>query len=335
MNRVLLTGGSGFLGAHVLRLLLNETAAHVVLPVTFAHKGVPERLSYAVRDDQWDRVTVVRQDLMGPVNPTTARLFGDVDTILNLASDTHPPRSVQQPVEFVNTNVGIALNLLEYARTLPDLEAFVQVSTDAVYGPAADGVTHVEWNPIIPANPYAASKAAQEALGMAWWRSFGVPVMIAATMNPLGETQDGEKFIPMTIGKILRGETVTVHANARGEVGGRTYIDADEVAAGLLFLVTKQPPVRFGAAATRPDRWNVCGTTELSNQDVVEAIADALGEPLDMEIVPQTDRPEHGHRYAMSGAKLADVGWVPSGAIRDALRRTVLWTRDNPLWLQT
>jgi dTDP-glucose 4,6-dehydratase len=334
MKRVLLSGAAGFLGAHVLRYLLAETDADVVCPVTFKHKGVPERLTWAVAEDQWERVEVIRHDCATPVGPQTAERFGDVDTIVNLASDTHPPRSVEHPVAFMENNHGIGLHLLEYARTRPELRAFVQISTDSVYGPAPGGM-HREWAPIVPNNPYAASKADQENMAIAWWRCFGVPTVIAATMNPMGETQDREKFLPMTIGKLLAGEPILIHCNADGVAGGRTYIYAADVAEALLHILKHLPPSRFGEGVTRPDRWNIVGREEVDNLVAAQTIARALGmRQREWRWARSTvDRPEHGHRYAMSGAKLATSGWEAPTDIYDAIARTARWTREHPIWL--
>src|SRR5262249_29987471 len=159
-----------------------------------------------------------------PVNTTTAYRFGQVDLIMNFAADTHPPRSVAEPVEFIHNNVDITLYLLEWARTLDRPPLFVQVSTDSVYGPATGEDEHAGWDPIVPNNPYSASKAMQEAAVIAYWRSYRLPVMIAATMNPTGVTQDIEKFIPMTIKRLLDGDEVVIHTDADGAPARRRYI---------------------------------------------------------------------------------------------------------------
>jgi dTDP-glucose 4,6-dehydratase len=341
--RVLLTGASGFLGAHVLKYLLRETDWEIVCPVTFKHKGVPERITWASSwrpviqtEDQlypireaFNRVKIVQCDLASPINDTTARVFGDIDAILNLASDTHPPRSVEHPVEFVQNNVNLTLYLLEYARLVKPT-AFVQLSTDSVYGPAPSG-THREWDPIVPNNPYSASKACQEALVTAYWRSYHVPGVIVSTMNPMGETQDLEKFIPMTIRKIMLGETVLIHGNGT-DVGCRTYIYADDVADALLYVLRELPVSRYGFGVTRPDRWNVAGTRELDNLEVARGLADALEIKLNHVLVVK-DHPEHGHRYALDGSKLAAAGWRPRIDVRDSLISTAQWTAANPLWV--
>lgn len=332
--RVLLTGAAGFLGAHVLRELLDQTDAQVIAPVTFAHIGTPERIAWAVGDGpgRWDRLTIVRADLACPISDYTAEVFGNPDIILNLASDTHPPRSVQRPVEVTLNNIGITLHLLEYARHIPRLANFVQVSTDSVYGPAVDGAPpHVEWSPIVPNNPYAASKASQEAMAIAWWRSYGVPVTIVSTMNPIGETQDLEKFIPATIRRVLAGYTVPIHANADGQPGARTYLDAGDFARAITYWPMEEQPARFGPGVTRPDRYNVCGVTEIDNLAVAECIAAALRRELKVEL-SAVDRPEHGHRYSLDPSAMIKRGWTPQDDIRAVIQRVARWTERHPLW---
>jgi dTDP-glucose 4,6-dehydratase len=350
-KRILLTGAAGFLGAHCLRWLLATTDWTFACPVSFRHKGVPERLTWAMeqglefgaRPDPWGRVDLVLCDLSAPINETTSRKFGDVDIVLNFAADTHAPRSVAQPETFIRNNVEISLSLLDWQRRARyQCQAFVQISTDSVYGPAGLGETHREWDAIVPANPYSASKACQEAIGIAYWRTYGIPVSIMATMNPIGETQDREKFIPGTIAKILAGQTVTIHATKMVDpvslspinmIGGRIYIDADQMIEGLAFLLEAAPPAMFGhGGAQRPDRWNIVGARELTNLDVAWLIANELGLPLHYEIVAQADRPEHGHRYAMSGEKLSACGWKADDDIEATIRRVTRWTKDHPLW---
>lgn len=331
--RVLLTGASGFLGAHLLRRYLIDTDWDFVCPVTFRNRGVPERVSWALDEsEQQGRVDVVVHDCATPVGPITAERFGDIDLVLNLASDTHPPRSVLEPVQFVHNNVDIALYLLEYARD-HGKPTFVQFSTNSVYGPAYGDSSHPEWDSIIPNNPYGASKAAQEALAIAYWRSYRMPVVIAATMNPIGVTQDLEKYIPMTVRNVLLDETTVVHVDKDGAPGARAYIDAEDVADGLRHIVEKLPPTAFGPGVDRPDRWNICNDQhEIDNVRAGTLIAMALGRRFKHR-TECVDRPEHGHRYSMSGAKLAAAGWAPSRNTVATIEHIAQWSAQNPDWL--
>lgn len=338
--RVLLTGASGFLGAHALKHILTETDWNVVAPYTMQHRGVPERVSWAVEDYLFDestqrepetmRLRAFRHDLATPINPTTASIIGSVDMILNFASDTHPPRSVTHPVEFMHNNVDIALYLLEFARTRLKPPLFVQISTNSVYGPAMEGTSHPEWDAIIPNNPYGASKVAQEALVISYWSAYNLPVLLLNTMNPIGETQDTEKFIPNTIAKVLRNEEIQIHADHSGEIGKRTYIDAPEMVQGLMHALTLPTPPR--AEADRPARWHIPGRQEIDNLAVAKIIADELGKELKVNI-SAVNRPEHGHRYSLSGDKIKQAGWQASDSIEPAIRRIARWTAANPLWL--
>jgi dTDP-glucose 4,6-dehydratase len=332
--RVLLTGASGFLGANCLRYLLDETDWDIVCPASFSHRGVPERITQTVRTncpvDEWQRVTVVTCDLATPIADTTEALFGDIEAIINFASESHIPRSIADPVPFVQNNVNSMLHLLEYAWCLPHLKAFVQISTDEVYGPASDGA-HAEWSPILPSTPYSASKAAQEALAISYWRSFGLPLVLVNTMNPVGPMQDPEKFVPMVIGRVLRGEVVNIHAGPDGEIGSRVYVNARDLAAAILHLLGGDVSLYGQPYVDRPDRWNVVGERDVSNLELAQLIADELDLPLRYDVL-LSDRPGHGLRYALDGTKLADAGWKPTRRIEDSVAELVAWSRANPLW---
>lgn len=327
--RVLLTGAAGFLGANCLRHLLDETDWEFVCPVSFRHRGVPERITTTVSSAERARVDVITTDLATPVADTTARLFGPIDHIVNFASESHIPRSIADPVLFVTNNINLMLHLLEYARDRP-VSSFVQISTDEVYGPAMSGA-HSEWDPILPSTPYSASKAAQEALGIAYWRTFGVPLVLVNTMNPIGVMQDPEKFLPTVIGKVRRGETVDIHAGADGTVGSRVYVHARDLAAAVLHLL--QRPVCLNGQAERPDRWNVVGERDVDNLELAQLIAHELGLVLKHRVV-DSDRPGHGLRYALDGSKLAAAGWKPRYSIEAAVAQVVAWSLEHPLWTE-
>lgn len=331
--RVLLTGAAGFLGSHCLRHLLANTDWDIVCPVSFAHKGLPERITTAVDDEQWwERITIVRCDLAAPINDTTAALFGDVDYIVNYASESHVDRSITHPAAFIRNNVDIALNLLEYARVAKPA-AFVQISTDEVYGPAPAGYAHREWDATLPSNPYSASKAAQEAIAVSYWRTFGVPVVITNCMNLIGETQDPEKFVPMVISKVMRGEEVAIHASADGRIGSRFYLHARNLADAVLFLLRRGDISRYDDGADRPDKWHIVGEREVSNLEMAEMIADMLGKPLNYRLVDfHSSRPGHDLRYALDAAKLTAEGWQPPVGLDDSLRTLIKWTQNHPLW---
>lgn len=340
MKRVLLTGAAGFLGSHCLRHLLMNTDWEIIAPVSFRHRGLPERVISALNNDderwstRWNRVDVIICDLAAPINDTTAARFGEINYVINFASESHVDRSISDPVPFVTNNVAVVLNLLEWARHNP-VDAFMQISTDEVYGPAPVGYDCREWDAMIPSNPYSASKVAQEAIAISYWRTYGVPVSIINCMNLIGETQDPEKFIPMTIGKIMRGESVSIHASADGKIGSRFYLHARNLADAVLFLLRRQHVSDFYSdSVDRPDRWNVVGEREVDNLEMAQLVAKYLGLDLDYHFVDfHTSRPGHDLRYALDGSKLATTGWTRPIPFEDSLRRTVEWTLAHPLWL--
>lgn len=332
--RVLLTGAAGFLGSHALRHLLQNTDWHIVCLVSFRHHGLPERVRASVEEDQWNRVTVTYHDLTAPIADTTAELIGDIDHVINYAAESHVDRSITHPVPFIRNNVDAVLNILEWARVAKP-KTFVQISTDEVYGPAPDNYAHHEWDAILPSNPYSASKAAQEAIAAAYWRTYDVPVVITNCMNLIGEMQDPEKFIPMAIKRVLAGETVTVHASPDGRIGSRFYLHARNLADAVLFLINRGQVSTYAGGADRPDKWHIVGEREVDNLEMAQAIAALLGKELKYELVDfHSSRPGHDLRYALDGAKLADAGWTPPVPLDESLKRLIEWTLDHPLWLR-
>lgn len=187
--KILLTGAGGFVGHHTLSHLLKTTDWEIVATDSFRHFGISARIRAVFEElpNEASRVKVVTHDLTTPIDLITAREFGNPDVIINMASDSHVDRSITDPRPFVENNVALALTLFEYARTLPNLKTFIQIGTDEVYGPAPKGTNHPEWSPQVPSNPYSASKSAQEAIAISYWRTFNVPVILTNTMNIIGE----------------------------------------------------------------------------------------------------------------------------------------------------
>lgn len=336
-KRIFLTGASGFVGSHVLRHVMVNTDWEVVAPVTFTHRGKSDRIASALETnpDWHKRVTVIMLDLTAPVDEPTITRIGHIDEIWNVASDSHVDRSIEEPGPFIQNNVALMTNVLDYARRIrPSL--ILQMSTDEVYGPAPAGYAHQEWDTIMPSNPYSGSKAAQEAICFSYWRTYDLPIVITNTMNIIGEMQDPEKFVPMTIQRLLAGTPMTVHVSPEGISGSRFYLHARNLADAWLAISNGQfAPQLYTNGYTEPTRYHIVGEKEVSNIEMVYQIADILGVPPRMTKVNfHESRPGHDLRYALDGSKIADtLGWKAPISYEKSLRRAVEWTVKHPEWL--
>ena len=354
MTTVLLTGAGGFVGSHVLRHLLVNTDWKIICPVTFRHKGSSDRIASSLGDlphvvdrNLKGRVQIVHHDLTMPFSQQWIERIGKIDVIMNVASESHVDRSIGDPVGFIQNNVNLILNLLEYARVVrPKL--FLQMSTDEVYGPAVAPHLHSEGEPHRPSNPYSASKAAQESIIYSYWRTYAVPVIITNTMNIFGEMQDPEKYFAKIMRCVMRGEPVPVHGKPKHVMGSlpqwtagsRFYLHARNLADAWLFLTKLAlDPANAGETLWAPYhddimRFNIVGEKELDNKDLAQLIAMVLQKPLKIEWVDfHSSRPGHDLRYALNGTKLAEYGWHAPVSLEEGIERTVEWTLRHSEWL--
>lgn len=334
MTKVLLTGASGFAGHHCLEHLLVNTDWEIACLQSFRHKGKSDRITGVLeaRPAERDRVTVITHDLTAPVSAQTARRIGEVDYLLAYASESDVYRSILDPVPFVRDNVAVILSTLEYARAVKPPRVVV-VSTDEVYGPQGkDEPPHPEWAPSLPSNPYSSSKAAQEAIATAWWRTYDVPVTIVNVMNVIGERQDPEKFIPLVLKAVTAGREVTIHGT-EDEIGTRHYLHARNMADGILFLLRETFPAMFRQGATRPDRYNIASDDRIDNLTLAQMIAGIAGKPLRWRLNGERVRPGHDLHYGLDSAKITALGWKPPVPFAESLEKTVRWTLAHPEWL--
>lgn len=339
--KAVLTGAGGFVGSHLLRHLLVNTDWQIVCPYTFRHKGLPARIASSVCGvPEWSaRVDMIHWDLRTPADLFTMRALEGADVFYNVASESHVDRSIEQPATFIRNNVDLMLNVLETVRQLqPGL--LLQMSTDEVYGPAPMHYEHREWDAILPSNPYSASKAAQEAIATSYWRTYGVPVVLTNTMNIIGEMQDPEKFLPMVIRNLRDRKPITVHTSPEGVPGSRFYLHARNLADAWLYLTGDlNGRVPAYPDTSRPYRVHIVGEREMQNDDLVHAVGRAMGVPpgevndLIQPVSFHESRPGHDLRYALSGEKLARLGWTAPVGFEAGLERTVSWTLKNTEWL--
>lgn len=332
MKRVCITGAGGFVGHHVLEHVLATTTWHVVATDSFRHRGKTDRITQLLDPNpHWrPRVQVITHDLQAPFTDQMIYGMGGIDYLIAVASESHVPRSIADPVHFIRNNVNVALSTLEFAREVKP-KAVIWISTDEVYGSVEKGVRLPEWSPILPSNPYSASKAAQEAVAISYWRTFGVPVIIVNIMNIFGERQDPEKFVPMLIRDIAAGKKISIHGH-NGEAGTRHWLHARNAADGLVYILNELRPAGW-PNADRPDRYNVVGPDRVSNLELAEMVASITGHSLWYELVAG-DRPGHDLHYGLDPAKLTGLGWKPPVPFAESLARTIRWTRQNPEWLR-
>lgn len=355
--KVLVTGASGFAGSHFLDHVFRETNDDAVVIGSFRHRGKTDRITEiliahdAVPEDElatedlWtNRVTVLTHDLTTPVSNQMLEKIGDIDWMVCYASESHVTRSINDPVPFIENNVKVALQSMELARVLKP-KGVIWISTDEVCGPLTEGQEpHPEWSLQLPSNPYSASKASQEAICFAYWRTYGVPVVIVRCMNMFGERQDPEKFIPLIMAKVAAGDEVTVHTDAEGNSSTRNYLHARNLASGIQYVMDCLTPAEYGVVpkwgpwagrnADRPDMYNVVAGAVISNLKLAETIADMMGQELRYRLEDASlSRPGHDPHYGLSPSKLFDLGWRPPVDFEESLERTVRWTMNNKRWL--
>lgn len=340
---VLITGGAGFIAHHVIDKILRETDWSIVSLDRLDISGNLNRLHDMLQDHDSqmiaDRLRIIFHDLKAEINGQIANDIGHVDIVLHLAAGSHVDRSIAYPMEFVQDNVIGTVNILDYARKhLPNLERFVYFSTDEIFGIAPTGVSYKEYDRYNSTNPYSASKAAGEEFCVAYENTYKMPIVVTHTMNVFQIRQHFEKFIPNTINKVLNGDTVIIHADpTRTRAGTRMYIDARDVADGLLFILNNIPRdykhVGDYGHAHCP-KFNLVGTEEIDNLTLAKMIAAAVGKELKYEMTDfHSSRPGHDMRYALDGGLLKSLGWEPKTKLSDSIKYMVDWTLANPRWL--
>lgn len=349
-KRVLLTGGLGFIGGHTVEHFLRTTDWEIVVIDALRHAGNIARLTEAASFDP-SRVSVHWHDLRAPIYEELAEKINWPDYIVHMASDSHVDRSISDPAPFIRNNVDVTLTMLEYARQCAErgwqVEKFIQIGTDEIFGPAEAGTSHREADPLKPSNPYSASKAAQEMIAMAYWRTYGVPVVLTRTMNNFGERQNREKFVPKVIRQVAAREVVTIHAEPLKEhadpenpehwrAGSRVWLHARNHADALRYVLEKLEAPLYSSSlpSDAPLRLNIAGEVELNNYNLAQLIASIVGIPLRFRFVDfHSSRPGHDLRYSLDGTLLRELGWRQPMTMADSFEKAVRWTLEHEVRL--
>lgn len=339
MKRVLITGGAGFIAHHVISNILRTTDWEIVTLDRLDFSGNLNRLVDVLEDlpHERKRVKVVYHDLKSEVNPQIMTALGNINVIVHMAAGSHVDRSIEHPMEFVMDNVVGTVNLLEYARKLPNLEKFVYFSTDEVFGPAPKGVKYGEYDRYNSTNPYSASKAGGEEMCVAFENTYKLPIAITHTMNVFGERQHPEKFIPLVIQRVRDGEKIRIHADPTKTIpGSRHYIHAMDVAEGLMFILNNlKDYTHFQENGLRViPKFNLVGPEETDNLHLAKMIAEVQNKELLYELTDfHSARPGHDLRYALDGSLLKNLGWEPKIKFSERIRQVTEWSLENKRWL--
>ena len=327
-KNVLITGGAGFIGHHIIYNLLNETNFKITSLDRLDYSGSYSRIQEVIeQNEQWKkRIKIIWYDLRAEINSITANQINKPDIILHLAAASHVDRSIIDPMSFVLDNVVGTVNLLNYAKSLNNLEKFIYFSTDEVFGPAPSDIKYKENDRYNSGNPYAASKAGAEEMCVAFKNTYKMPIIITHTMNVLGERQHPEKYLPKIINHILNKKVLTIHSNKnKTKAGSRFYIHAKDVADAINFILKKG---KVG------EKYNIVGSKELDNLELAQIVSKHIGKKLKYKFVDfHSSRPGHDLRYALSGTKLKKLGWQPQKNIEQRIKDTVDWTMLNKDWL--
>ncbi|MGE5048836.1 MAG: dTDP-glucose 4,6-dehydratase [Deltaproteobacteria bacterium] len=314
---VLVTGGAGFIGSNLVRLLRRERPDWTVVNLDkLTYAGNAESLA-DLREDR--RHVFVRGDIANAELVEHILASHGVDAILNLAAESHVDRSILGPGIFVETNVSGTQVLLEAARQA-GVKRFVQISTDEVYGSLGATGKFTESSPLAPSSPYSASKAAADLLALAYGRTFGMEVVVTRCSNNYGPYQFPEKLIPLMIANALEGKKLPVYGDG---LQVRDWIHVEDHCRALLAAL----------AGGRPGEvYNLGSDNEWPNIRIVGRLLEILGKSSEL-VEHVKDRPGHDRRYAIDAAKArAELGWAPRISFSDGLEATVRWYVQHRDW---
>ena len=327
-DKILVTGGAGFIGHALIEYLLFNTDYEIISLDRLDTSGNLSRLGAIIEEhpEYKSRLRVVWHDLKAPLNDFAINKIGHVDYILHLAAGSHVDRSVLYPLEFVMDNVVGTCNILDYVRLhCEHLKLFLYFSTDEVFGSAPQGVIFKENARYNSGNPYAATKAGAEELCVAFENTYSLPIIITHTMNVYGPKQHPEKYIPLIINKVLSGEILEIHSNPElTEASKRHYLHSEDVARAILFLMKRH---------TIGEKYNIVANEESDNLDLAIKISEIMDMPLKYELVdPKITRPRHDFRYALCGEKLKKLGWRQKIDLETGLQSVIDWFLKNDNW---
>ncbi len=313
MKSILVTGGAGFIGSNFVRYMVNKYPQYRII--------VLDALTYAGNRENL-------ADLEGKLNyffyhgdirdaRVVDNLVSNVDTIINFAAETHVDRSILAADSFIQTDVVGTFTLLEAARKY-NIERYIQISTDEVYGSVEEG-SFTEESPLKPNSPYSASKASGDLLVRSYFKTYGVPAIITRSSNNFGPYQYPEKLIPLFITNALQDQPLPLYGDGKN-VRDWIYV-LDNCEAIDVVLHHGEPG----------EIYNIGAGNELQNIQITEMILDKLNKPRSL-IKPVPDRPGHDRRYSLRCDKIRALGWEPRHQFEEALDATIQWYIEHEDW---
>ncbi len=314
---VLVTGGCGFIGSNLVRLLLAERPGWRVVNIDkLTYAGNAENLADL---DGEKRYRFVHGDICDGKLVSEVFRTERIEGVLHLAAESHVDRSILEPSVFIETNVRGTQVVLEAAREL-GVTRFVHVSTDEVYGSLGPTGFFTEETPLAPTSPYSASKASSDLLALAYAHTFELPVVVTRCSNNYGPYQFPEKLIPLMIANALRDLPLPVYGDG---MNVRDWIHVEDHCRGLLVALEKGEPGQV---------YNFGASTERRNIEIVRQVLDLVGKPQSLVRFVR-DRPGHDRRYAMEARKARTrLGWEALHRFEEALAATVRWYVEHRGW---
>jgi dTDP-glucose 4,6-dehydratase len=333
-KKILVTGGAGFIGSHVVRLLVNKYPEyHIYNFDSLTYAGNLENIKDIERAPNY---TFLKGDITD--HQLLSKIFNEhsIDTVIHLAAESHVDRSIHDPLLFMRVNVMGTTTLLNVAQHAwkdnYDGKLFYHISTDEVYGslPFGDEM-FLETTPYDPRSPYSSSKAASDHAVRAWSHTYGLPVVISNCSNNYGPFQFPEKLIPLFINNILNKKKLPVYGQG---VNIRDWLYVEDHASAIDTILHK---------GTTVETYNIGGHNEWRNIDLIRLLCQLMDKKLNNPkgtseelIAYVTDRAGHDMRYAIDASKIKDeLGWLPSLQFEEGLSKTIDWYLDNTSWLES
>ena len=335
MKKYLITGGCGFIGSNFIHFLLeNELSSQIINLDKMTYAGNKDNLLTIEHDDNY---YFIKGDICNQSTVRDILIKYNPDVLVHFAAESHVDRSIDGPVEFVNTNIVGTMNLLnesnQWLKTLgnekKDSFRFIHISTDEVYGSLGAEGKFLESTPYDPSSPYSASKAGSDHLVRSWFRTFDFPAIITNCSNNYGPYQFPEKLIPLMIINSLTGKNLPVYGtgmNIRDWLYVRDHCEAIQI------VIDKG---ELGKT------YNIGGNNEITNIKIVKNICSILdsetplesGRSYSEQIIFVDDRPGHDFRYAIDATKIEmELGWYPKESFETGIKKTISWYLENQLW---